>query len=115
MANKRVVFVFDTPELDFDPLSCLPRPLTGASVEACAVDRVKVEARQGALRQEIRRLVDSHPGVVALDPIDVLCDGAHCTAVHDGRLLYRDRDHLSDYGSTYLMSRLLTALPSALN
>jgi hypothetical protein len=116
VAKKRVVFVFDTPELDFDPLSCLQRPLTGmAAVFTCSVDRSKVEVRQGALRQEIRRLIANHPGVTALDPLDILCDSARCMVAHDGHLLYRDRDHLSDFGSTYLMSRFLNSRPSALD
>jgi peptidoglycan/LPS O-acetylase OafA/YrhL len=107
-AGKRVAFVFDTPELDFDPLSCLPRPITGVpSGFTCSVGRAKVDARQGLLRQKIRQLIANRPGVTPLDPLDVLCDSTNCAVAHDGHLLYRDRDHLSEYGSSYLMSRIL--------
>ncbi|MEO7793560.1 MAG: SGNH hydrolase domain-containing protein, partial [Thermoanaerobaculia bacterium] len=36
------------------------------------------------------------------DAPSYLCDAELCWAMRDGRLLYRDRDHLSTDGSLYL-------------
>jgi hypothetical protein len=43
-------------------------------------------------------------GVVNLQ--DALCDGDYCYGMLDGRLLYRDADHLNEYGTRLVVGRL---------
>ena len=42
-------------------------------------------------------------GAVILDPLPYLCDRERCYASRDGRPLYRDVDHLSEYGNRLLV------------
>lgn len=42
-------------------------------------------------------------GVKILDPLPYLCDDKFCYGSRNGRPLYYDDDHLSEYGNTYLI------------
>ena len=42
-------------------------------------------------------------GVTLLNPLPYLCDGERCSGTRDGRPLYYDDDHLSEYGAAELM------------
>lgn len=42
-------------------------------------------------------------GVRILDPLPYLCDERYCYGSRDGRSLYFDADHLSEYGNTFLV------------
>lgn len=47
--------------------------------------------------------VSKQCGVTLLDPTPYLCeDGKNCLGSKDGRSLYEDSNHLSEYGSSYL-------------
>src|SRR5690606_19591102 len=41
-------------------------------------------------------------GIHILDPIEILCDATRCIAEHSGLPIYRDDDHLSEYGNRLL-------------
>lgn len=42
-------------------------------------------------------------GVKILDPLPYLCDDQYCYGSRDGRPLYYDDDHLSEYGNKFLV------------
>lgn len=42
-------------------------------------------------------------GVKILDPLPYLCDDQYCYGLRDGRPLYYDDDHLSEYGNKFLI------------
>ena len=42
-------------------------------------------------------------GVKILDPLPYLCDDQYCYGSRNGRPLYSDDDHLSEYGNRYLV------------
>lgn len=42
-------------------------------------------------------------GVKILDPLPYLCDDQYCYGSRNGRPLYYDDDHLSEYGNKYLL------------
>ncbi|WP_454776538.1 SGNH hydrolase domain-containing protein [Janthinobacterium tructae] len=44
-----------------------------------------------------------HCGVKILDPLPYLCHDGRCYASKDGRPLYFDDDHLSEYGNKLLI------------
>ena len=98
-AGKSVVVMLPTPELGFHPAYCLQRPLGQKRVGDCAIKRDVVNRRQAATRRVVAKLVTAYPTVRVFDPLDVLCDESQCFAERDGRLLFRDDDHLSMAGS----------------
>ncbi|HEX4046581.1 MAG TPA: acyltransferase family protein, partial [Elusimicrobiota bacterium] len=111
--GKTVVIALDVPELGFDPASCVAgRPFAPArrGPAACFAPRAEVDARQEAFRRVLARLRSTHPRLRVFDPVPALCGAAGCSAVRDGRLLYRDRNHLSVEGSRLVAKPLIELL-----
>jgi peptidoglycan/LPS O-acetylase OafA/YrhL len=106
-AGKQVVFVLDTPELDFDPANCVYRPVQFGTHPLCAVSRAKVDQRLASAQTRILAVLDTFPNVKVFNPVPLLCDAQHCYARRNGAFLYADRDHLSPDGSRYVGRSLL--------
>ena len=102
--GKNIVLFVDWPELGFDPISCLPRPVPLFSQvrTLCGVPRSQVDARNHAYREVISGMKKELSGLRIFDPLPYLCDANACYAMRDGHLLYRDDNHLSAVGSDYL-------------
>jgi peptidoglycan/LPS O-acetylase OafA/YrhL len=103
-AGKNVVIFIDWPELNFNPRSCVARPVAFFSHvrQLCGVPRSEVDARNRAYREAIFNLKKEFSGLMVFDPFPYLCDAKACYAMHDGQLLYQDDNHLSRAGSAYL-------------
>lgn len=101
-AGKRVVFVLDTPELDFDPSTCVRRPVQFSLRSPCAVPRAKVERRLTRTETRILAVLARYPGVRVFNPLPFLCDAQNCYARRGGEFMYADRDHLTPDGSRYV-------------
>jgi hypothetical protein len=52
------------------------------------------------------KVIKDFPGVKLWDRTDLLCDRRYCWAIKNGKMIYRDGDHLNQYGSTYLGERI---------
>lgn len=101
--GKRLVFILDNPELDFPPASCLSqRPINAFQRRDCSTSRDMVEERQQFYRAAVARVVADNPSATTFDPMSVLCNPYRCFAMDNGKLLYRDDNHLSTEGSLYL-------------
>jgi peptidoglycan/LPS O-acetylase OafA/YrhL len=109
-AKKKIVFVLDVPELEFNPKACLNRPwrLIGQSSAKmpCAVPRSQVDSRRKKYLEIVNTVLSDFPNVQVLDPIPVLCDNAYCWAVKENKMLYIDSHHLSIEGAIYLAEHL---------
>jgi peptidoglycan/LPS O-acetylase OafA/YrhL len=106
-AGKRVVLMIDIPDLPFQIDRCLKdRPLKSllAANEnlPCSVSRIEYDERNKEYRHIVRMLKQAHPEILIYDPIDLVCDTKTCYMTHEGHSLYRDSDHLSDYGSQFI-------------
>lgn len=110
--NKQIVFVLDTPDLEFNPIVCLKRPWRfdeSALKELCAVPRSQVNLRRKKYLEIVMPILHDFPSVEVLDTVPAFCDDNYCWAVKDKKLLYRDHDHLSETGSIYLGQYFLKA------
>lgn len=99
--GKKIIFVVDTPELGFQPLSCLVRPARSARYP-CAVEKSVFDKRNARYLSSIKAVLLHFPTVQVFYPSQYLCDSEYCWAMRDGNLLYGDDDHLSVYGSLYI-------------
>jgi len=108
-SGKTVILFIDWPELDFDPRSCLPRPVSFFSRPrmVCGVPRIRVDARNREYRELIEQLKRKFPRLKSFDPLPYLCDRDTCYAMSGGHLLYGDNNHLSAAGSSYLGKNFL--------
>lgn len=113
-AGRRVLFLLDSPELGFDPQSCLrARPWTwrADAVRApCAVPRAAYEARSQPYRQRVAAVLADFPQVLLVDGARPFCDANWCWAMRDGELLYYDSDHVALPGALLMGQAIRQAL-----
>jgi hypothetical protein len=101
-ANRRVVLFLDVPNLDFWPAECIdirPFRLEPQPLKPCVIAKNRAVAAQADYRRIASRLASRHPGTLVYDPFPVFCDDQWCHATSNGRLLYRDTNHLTMLGS----------------
>ena len=97
-SGKKIYFVHQVPELDFNPKACLRlRPIEFFKPVrvACSIPSDKVVARQADYRSLVAHSLQSRPFVQVVDPVPRLCDGHVCAALSGATVLYRDDNHLS--------------------
>ncbi|WP_425527259.1 SGNH hydrolase domain-containing protein [Xylella fastidiosa] len=56
------------------------------------------------------KVLKDYPSVKVFDAAAQLCDSQWCWAIKDGKMLYRDDDHLSLDGSRLMASELVKLL-----
>ncbi|MFZ4551347.1 MAG: acyltransferase family protein [Aquabacterium sp.] len=108
-SGRRVVLLVDIPELPISAESCL-RSLAFKRQQnptECNFPRKAYDDRNVQYRSLIQYITRTRPGVVAFDPVPYICDGATCKITKGNRLLYRDFDHLSPFGSQYISDAFL--------
>lgn len=107
-ANKKVVFFQDVPELGFDIKRCLDkRPFQfRAQDELCVLPRRVFENRAAEFREMSAPLLARFPSVQVIDLANLVCDREVCPVKVNGRLLYEDDDHLSNYGASLVARKI---------
>ncbi len=113
-AGKNVVIFIDWPELNFNPRSCVERPVAILSHmrQLCGVPRSEVDERNRRYRDAIFNLKKGFSGLTVFDPFPYLCDSTACYAMRAGELLYQDDNHLSAAGSAYLGAKFVAEQPA---
>lgn len=113
-SGKKIIFLVDNPELDFDPRECvslrkftLPfhKPRT-----PCAIERKKYEAWSEEYRKMVADADARFPAIHFIYSDKYLCDAQWCWALIDGQLMYSDRSHLTPAGSRYLLDKIKTEI-----
>lgn len=111
-AGKHVIFVRDVPAFGFDPRSCLKRAgvASSATRDPCAITRAEWDLQMVHHDAVTARLAREFPQVEWFDSAAPLCDERQCNAMIDGRLMFRDENHLS-YEGDLLIGRHFAARP----
>lgn len=112
-----VVFLHQAPELGLDPRRCMDRPFSFRPLpgpDECDVSRSLVDERQAEYRHLIADVASLSRARV-VDPLDVLCNPQTCAAFADGRLIYRDDDHLNVIGATTVAAQVVAALGASVS
>jgi len=100
-ANKKVIYIYPVPELNFEPRLCVGALPLGRKnpVDSCSYPLARELGRQSSFRKNISGVLSQYSSVEAFDPADILCKEGICYAVIDGRVMYTDTNHLSESGS----------------
>jgi len=110
VAEKHVIFMVDPPELYFAPEECFPiRPVylpNHTFRTPCAVDRAEFDTRTEEYHRVIKQARLDYPMVKFIDSYKYFCDKKYCYAMIDGKLLYRDDNHLNSAGAHYLANKI---------
>ena len=104
-AGKDVVLVIDWPALSVDPRSCVdlrPLRLTAFTAAECSVPRKRHDRRSQPYRETMALILDANPDIRYWDTPALFCNRQRCRGMLEGEPLYRDRSHLSSFGSQFL-------------
>lgn len=104
-----VIIMAPIPELAHSPLEGLL--VRGRGIEQPT--RAEEEALRSRTIDAMRRVAARFANVTIWDPIDVLCPGPTMNPWRDGRLLYRDTNHLSAFGARTVAPGLCDAIQRA--
>lgn len=109
-AGKDIIFMSDVPRLDFDPRSCIKRAgvASSATRSPCAIPRSDWDEQIAKHNIIIGQMAREFPRIRWFDAAASLCDERECRAMVDGRLMYRDTNHLS-YEGDLLVGRRFAA------
>jgi hypothetical protein len=105
-AGLQVIILHPTPRLGFEPKACFARPLKDATPDCSfsLAERERLNLDFEPLRQAI---ASSNPNVLFFDQNQVYCDVGRCSPIMNGMPLYRDQNHLSEYGSKVVYERFV--------
>ncbi|MBC7712843.1 MAG: acyltransferase [Rhizobacter sp.] len=113
-SQKKIILILDNPELSFNPELCLkPRPFSSLKIPKSPCDGKKddeYKKRESAYRSIVTSVMKSFPSVKVLDPEKYFCDEQNCHAIIDGKLVYRDNNHLSRNGTVFLAEKIKAEL-----
>lgn len=97
--GKRVIYVADTPKLEWEPRTCIGRgavPTSKTRID-CAIPRTAYTA-QLAANADVISVLKEFPSVLVFDPTPAFCDDRKCHVKQNDILVYRDTHHLSYRG-----------------
>lgn len=106
-AGKHVIYVYDVPNLDFEPRSCIKRAGVASSQTKsdCSMARVKFDDATREHNAIVQSVLKEFPIVEVFSTAPYLCDTKRCHGMIDGRLMYRDVNHLTYDGDLYIGSK----------
>lgn len=109
-SGKHTVFLHSIPEMAFHPRECVswsPNGWLSRTPRAhCFTSNAEIEERMKDYRPTLDKVLNRFPSLVQIDPARVMCDDEGCKAVKENILLYRDDDHLSRNGASWLAERM---------
>ncbi|WP_298623117.1 acyltransferase family protein [uncultured Legionella sp.] len=111
LAKKRIIFIIDNPEIDFDPRKCISRPNNPLKKPPdCSIPKNQYDERNKTYRELVLRILKEYPEVTVFDAAAYLCDKEKCWAKINNKVLYSDSNHLSREGARYLSRELIKVI-----
>ena len=101
--GKKVFLFDDVPSFSFDPRLCKEK-----SDGHCSEKREFLKSRYATYIYKLREIERSDDKVSILYAYNTFCDELSCAMKSGGRLLYRDSNHLSIYGSQLMLQKSLS-------
>jgi peptidoglycan/LPS O-acetylase OafA/YrhL len=116
-AGKHVIFMDDVPILPFDPRSCIKRAgmASSATTWPCAIKRSAWDTQSPEHEAILKDLAREFPQIEWFQSWSALCDADYCHALIDGRLMYRDPNHLTYDGDLRVGKRFAEWLQARRN
>ena len=113
-AGKQVILTTDTPKFGFEPQRCkFSHPLSGLSHCEESIESYRRIQSSYVPMFEAAQKLNSQVSLIHLD--DLFCDDSVCRMAIDGRILFRDNNHVNIFGSQLvgvaLSNRLVLIAP----
>jgi peptidoglycan/LPS O-acetylase OafA/YrhL len=104
-AGKAVVLLVDNPQIALDVKDCVVERPFRLKAPVCSITRSEHETAMAPFRRLVQALRARHPKLIVYDPTDIYCSD-RCEVAHQGKSLYMDVHHLSDYGASLVVPGL---------
>ncbi len=113
--GKDIYLSSGTPTFSIDPHACKYDRLRLAVSTRCSEDRSQNIDKQYRLYADmINRISNEFPNVHVIPTMDYICDSQTCQMALGQELLFRDRNHLTFFGSEYIAKRIVQDFPQLL-
>lgn len=99
LAHKHVILIDSVPEIGWAVPAVLAHEALTHQPLTPGISYVQNLARQHTVLADFAQMKACYPGVAIVNPQDVLCDKQLCHVTLNGRPLYRDEHHLSNFGA----------------
>jgi hypothetical protein len=77
----------------------------------CDEDVSELTRQLGLYADDLAAVVAANPGARLIDTAHMLCSGAVCSMAANGKLLYRDDNHLNINGTRFIGAKIVAAAP----
>lgn len=109
--GRDIFIVLPTPEMRKNVPNTISRSfLLGNKVESISIDKSLYMDRNKEVIALFRELSSKVNNVTLLDPTLYLCENDTCYGTHNGRPIYYDGDHLSEFGNKLLTPMFLSVV-----
>ena len=108
---EKPFFIIDSvPNFPFNPARCnINRKLLGQNRD-CNLEESEYKQGKAEFTTFIMQEVNDKRNVHFVSLDDALCEKGVCLSAKDGKALYSDSNHLSEYGSKYVASEFISFL-----
>ncbi len=103
---KRVIIVLQPPEMGFNMRKCMNRPFS--TPIKCTVKQSDMLIHQNGYRKTVEAASKRFKNVTIYDPTRVFCFNDVCNSVIDERLVYRDDNHINQFGSALVLQDIIS-------
>lgn len=109
--GKKVYLSDDIPKFGFDPQRCkFQRPLTQST--KCDEPKQNLDNQLAKYVADLQEVVRLNPGVEWIEISSLMCSGEICSMAKDGKIFYRDSNHLNIPGSQFFGAQIVAKHPS---
>lgn len=106
-SGKLVLLTDDTPVFDFDPQRCkFQRPLSHST--SCRMPKSDFEVKSSAYMPILQTVLNENPNIKYLSLSEELCNLEGCSMTRNGKIYYRDSNHLNIVGSKDIGAKVAT-------
>ena len=114
LRGVRVVFEAPKPLFRAPPYRCIEsyNRSNGICQPGLSMERALLEQYRAPVLEAFKNIAQRLPNVSVWDPFAVLCPAGQerCDTLAEGRPLFFDADHLSNYGNAYLLPSFVQAM-----
>lgn len=109
-AGKQVYYFLPVVEPGFDPRLCTGvLPMGRKPPYSCVIDKQMDDMKSEFVRVSALRVLARWPRVRVIDPNTAFCRAGRCPILQGGHSIFKDDNHLSQFGSMRLSQSLIQA------
>jgi hypothetical protein len=105
-SGKQILITDDVPTFSTDPYYCKFPPFGKIKDSLCEQSKLLSSRSINEYRDDLQELISSKKDVVLVSVFNDFCNSLTCSMVKDGKLLFRDSNHLNLEGSDFVASRI---------